>query len=339
MKKLLILFLLFSLFTISCKKEKIINETESKNTVDTIKQDIYSEIIGFYQGTAKDKTPMELTIERALSGDISGYNAISWNPATPLRAGFIGRYDKEQKTILLFEDNNVKGAGYFKGNVKDNGNLIEGDWVRYSDDGSYKWILHRVNKNAGSNGNDFKGITNFDDAALQSSDFATFLNEFAKVINCKNVPVLNRFIDANYGVYVYYNPGAITYAYHYNNFSEIFDAKNDHAASAVKEIKITCVLKNGSLPVFNCENEKWNKNGCFWSNVTGAGLVNALNNTKQFSGGGIEVTQKQLENAATIDRITNYEFFSTYGNYGIYFAFVNGKWIITAIDVVSNCDA
>jgi len=337
MKNILIVLFAVMIGFISCKKENAVNETEKKIPVDTVKQDVYSDIIGFYKGTAKDKTPMELTIEKALSGDISGHNAISWNPANPLRAAFIGRYDKDKKKVLLYEDNNVKGAGYFTGDVKDNGTLIDGEWFRYSDNGSYKWILYKVNKDVNTEGNEYIGITNFDEAALQSSDFATFMNEFAKVINCKNVEVMNRFVDANYGIYVYYNPGAFIYAYHYNNFSEIFNAKDDYAANCVKEISVTCVFKKGSLPIFNCENEKWNKTGCFWSNVNGARLVKTLNTTKQF--GGDNISQKQMENAALIDRITKYEFFSTFGGFGIYFAFENGKWIITAFDCVSNCDA
>ena len=82
---------------------------------------------------------MELTIERVFNGEVFGYNIISWNKNKPLRSDFIGKYDYKNRKLYIKEDNNVKGAGYFEGTVFDNGNLIEGTWFRYSDNGSYNW--------------------------------------------------------------------------------------------------------------------------------------------------------------------------------------------------------
>lgn len=162
-----LLILVLSLLLPACSKNK---DTANENQKDTLngktirgteQNDSLKNFSGYYQGTAKD-VRMELNIENFDGKNFSGYNIIFWKPGKGLRADFKGKYDKETRKVLMTESEDIKGAGYFDGYYYPAENKIEGDWFRYSDNGSYKWILQKSNQqnidnNSGSaTGNNFR---------------------------------------------------------------------------------------------------------------------------------------------------------------------------------------
>jgi len=43
----------------------------------------------------------------------------------------------------MYEDINIKRAGKYIGRISNNGDQMDGQWYRYSDNGSFNWSLKR----------------------------------------------------------------------------------------------------------------------------------------------------------------------------------------------------
>lgn len=101
------------------------------------------EINGVYEGYAKDKK-MYLIINNFDGKKFYGYSVIYWNPTKGVKAEFDGYYDESKDIIYINESSSIKGSGKFEGKLKKN--RLEGNWYRYSDNGSYNWKLQKVTK-------------------------------------------------------------------------------------------------------------------------------------------------------------------------------------------------
>jgi len=101
-----------------------------------------NELKGVYKGYAKNND-MYLVINNIKGNNFYGYTIIYWNIKNPVKAEFEGSYDNNLSKIIIMESENVKGAGKFYSAFYD-GKKLEGDWYRYSDNGTYKWMLNKI---------------------------------------------------------------------------------------------------------------------------------------------------------------------------------------------------
>jgi uncharacterized membrane protein len=169
-KKNLLLSAILLAFLLSCGKDrnsensnlKDTSKTSGKNVTGIELKDSSQNLSGFYRGTAKD-VDMELTIDNFEGKNFSGYTVIFWNPGKGLKAGFTGEYNEQTGEIILNESKDVKGAGYFKGIFNSTDKRIEGDWYRYSDNKTYRWLVRKSSEPGKNNGNKNDSIINYSD--------------------------------------------------------------------------------------------------------------------------------------------------------------------------------
>jgi hypothetical protein len=179
--KLIVLIIFIALFTISCNKtdkqndsdnlkkkelelkEKELQlkekemldkkETELKEKEKQIEQKSQVnekkkyDISGPYWGSIKDGTRWYVYISNFNGDNFNGFDIVYWK-STPdgFKTKFNGTYDSQSGQVIIYEDKNAKGSGKFIGTVSDNGNKMNGDWYRYTDNGSFTWNLEKSNE-------------------------------------------------------------------------------------------------------------------------------------------------------------------------------------------------
>jgi hypothetical protein len=318
MKKIYLVPALLLIIALSCK-QKVNEKIETLKDTSRIESNVntlnINDFIGDYSGYAKDTAEMELHILKTSDSTFKGYNIITWKKK--MKAEFTGTIYLKDKKIKLYEDANVKNSGYFEGNVIGNFDGIEGFWHRYKDEGSYSWKLKKISSNN------------------QETSFP--VEEFISDFNSKDINKLKKYDNDKYGLFVLDNPGAFVVLYHFNSISEILNYETNTDIGAIKNYTINCTFQNGTKPVYSCESEKWNREGCFKCNVKNAELVKHLKWNLEFKIGNL--TETQIEYAKTLDPLSVVLLYSTNSNIGFYFYKLEGKWYLSCIDKVTPCSA
>lgn len=131
------------------------NQSLQNNTGQRVKQippsDSYSEkktgfnLSGSYWGSIKDGTRWYQFISNFDGKNFSGYNQIYWKKYPDgYKTSFNGEYNPDTRQIIIYEDRNANGAGKFIGTVSGDGKKMNGDWYRYSDNGTFTWNLEKT---------------------------------------------------------------------------------------------------------------------------------------------------------------------------------------------------
>jgi hypothetical protein len=176
-----------------------------------------------------------------------------------------------------------------------------------------------------------------DDAKADGPAAGTFQPAFARFVaawQAKDTATLDRFIHPTHGFFVVLNPGAMVVA---ANYAKIEEASGYFPESPLVAIDLVCNLKRGKLPEFSCDDEEWDKTGCFWSTATGRILAVAEN--LQEENAEDDYDPAVVEKAKALDAVTTRAVYSTDSNIGFYFGKVRGHWTLTAVDIVTQCEA
>lgn len=161
-------------------------------------------------------------------------------------------------------------------------------------------------------------------------DFNTFYKNFTTAIITKDTAVFNALIHRDYGVYFIESSGAMP-MFSKTYFIEKFIANNTKKPffeldfSKIKEMPV-----NESLPELICDNNIYDKQGCF------AQEINLLNKSQIWS--FTELNDKQKQEIEVIANTIKYSVINT-SNYTFYFSFIYGNWYVTFIDLRTPCSA
>jgi hypothetical protein len=100
-------------------------------------------------GTIKDGTNWEVSISGFDGVNFRGRNTVYWK-STPegFSTNFTGTVDDVSGKVVMYEDKKAKGSGVFTGTINRAGTRMSGSWSRYSDGGTFKWNIERMEKGA-----------------------------------------------------------------------------------------------------------------------------------------------------------------------------------------------
>ena len=98
---------------------------------------------GVWNGTIKDGSYWKVEINKFDGKNFEGVNIIYWKEYPEgYRAIFTGTMDSRGE-IIMYGDINIKRAGKYIGRISNNGDQMDGQWYRYSDNGSFNWSQKR----------------------------------------------------------------------------------------------------------------------------------------------------------------------------------------------------
>lgn len=134
---------------IKLKEEELLRKREEniekKEKEQSFNKEMEIRLEGKYEGSIKDGTYWVVYIYNFNGRNFTGNNIVYWeNHPEGFKTDFSGEFNSENNNVIIYEDRNAKGAGTFNGTVSPDGNNINGSWYRYSDGGSYLWILKKV---------------------------------------------------------------------------------------------------------------------------------------------------------------------------------------------------
>lgn len=143
---IVVVLVLIMLFYIMNRNQDntIVTSNQTQTTKQKENQCSKFELNGKYSGTIKDGTRWEVEIYGFNGKEFKGVNTIYWSfvkNINGLTSPFIGEYNKDNCLITMYEDPSGRKTGKFVGNISEDGKSIEGDFYRYSDNGSYSFKL------------------------------------------------------------------------------------------------------------------------------------------------------------------------------------------------------
>ncbi len=146
-------------------------------------------------------------------------------------------------------------------------------------------------------------------------------------------------INSDYGFFVLDNPGAFLVAHQFNSFQEIMKMDGEYGEASLKVLKVECDYVNGKAPVYSCEEEKWNKEGCFLDKKPGVMISKIYRAMIDYELGIVSEIKTQLALAKKAESKISRLVYSTNSNVGFYFGVVEGKWFLFCIDKITPCSA
>jgi hypothetical protein len=169
--------------------------------------------------------------------------------------------------------------------------------------------------------------------------FDDFFARFIKAFNEKNSVAINDCINPDYGFFVLDNPGAFLVARDFKSFEEIMNLEGENDIAHLKVMKVECVYVKGKAPVYSCEEEKWNKEGCFLDKKPKLQISKIYKSMIEYQLGDENELKSKLELAKKSESKISHLVYSTNSNVGFYFGIVDGKWFLFCIDKITPCSA
>lgn len=182
-------------------------------------------------------------------------------------------------------------------------------------------------------------ISSFCAATEKPEPFDDFFVRFIKAFNEKNSAVINDCVNSDYGFFVLDNPGAFWVAYNFKSFDEIMKLEGENDVANLKVMKVECDYVNGKAPVYSCEEEKWNKEGCFLDKKPKLPVSKIYKSMIEYQLGDENELKSKLKLAKKSESKISHLVYSTNSNVGFYFGIVDGKWFLFCIDKITPCSA
>jgi len=176
-------------------------------------------------------------------------------------------------------------------------------------------------------------------ASEKPEPFDTFFEKFINGFNKKNSTVINECVNSDYGFFVLDNPGAFWVAQIFKSFDEIMKLEGEYGVANLKVLKVECDYVNGKAPVYSCEKEKWNKEGCFLDKKPKLPISKIYKSMIEYQLGEENELKSSLEIAKKSESKISHLVYSTNSNVGFYFGIVDGKWFLFCIDIITPCSA
>lgn len=171
------------------------------------------------------------------------------------------------------------------------------------------------------------------------SAFLSAADDFIAAFNSKNTAALDKYIDKEYGFFVIHNPGAYVVAKYYDSFSSIMSGQ-DNDIFRLKDDKFTCTsLRRGLEPVYSCDEDKWNKEGCFYGTEKNKVASQVYRDMKKYDLVFGDEVDEYIRKAEASEKNYTYFMYNTDEFIGFYFGMKNGKYYLIAVDIVVPCSA
>lgn len=184
------------------------------------------------------------------------------------------------------------------------------------------------------------GCSSSQQGSDQDSDFLSMADDFIDAFNNKDVTELNKYIDKDYGLFVIDNPGAASINSHFSSFTDIMSIDNEYGIGYLKVVKINCKNpRKGLEPIYDCNEDGWNKQGCFYGTQKNIDLVRLYKDLIYFDLYTEAEAKEPMRIAALSEKNFVYFLYNTEENIGFYFGFKNDRYYLIAIDKVVPCDA
>jgi len=173
----------------------------------------------------------------------------------------------------------------------------------------------------------------------QDAEFLSTAGDFIAAFNSNNTAELDKYVYKEYGFFVIHNPGAYVIANYYDSFSDIM-SKGENDVLKLKDAKFSCTdLRRGLEPTFSCDDEKWNKEGCFYGTQKNYMPSNVFRDMIEYELVSGDEIDPLLRKAESSEKNYAYFIYNTNEFIGFYFGLKNGKYYLIAIDTVVPCSA
>lgn len=183
------------------------------------------------------------------------------------------------------------------------------------------------------------GCSSSQQKSSQDDEFLSAAEDFIAAFNSNNTAEMNKYIDKEYGFFVIHNPGAYVVANYYDSFSDII-SKGDNVVLKLKEAKFNCSNpRRGLEPVFSCDDEKWNKEGCFYGTQKNYVPSNVYRDMIEYELTIGDEVHEYIRKAESSEKNYAYFIYNTDEYIGFYFGFKSGKYYLIAVDTVVPCSA
>ena len=169
--------------------------------------------------------------------------------------------------------------------------------------------------------------------------FKEFYERFISAFNEKNTQEINKCINSEYGLFVLDNPGAFSVASHYNSFSDIMGIDGESDIGNLKVLKVNCKLQEGKPPVYDCELDKWNKQGCFLDKNSNLSISEYYKTMLEYNLVDINSIKTEMSLAEKSSPYISYQVYSTKGDVGFYFGIIDNNWCLICINKITPCSA
>jgi hypothetical protein len=165
----------------------------------------------------------------------------------------------------------------------------------------------------------------------QETSFQEFAAAFVKKVNAEN---LFNFISKDYGLFILHNPGAFPVIQRY-------DKKEDMQKVLYREAFSTkFVPQEGSIPAFSCDEEGWNKMGCFWKKDIYANIKGTYDIMLEYQlMEKDELNEEDYTKAEELSKQQTYCLYATDIVTGFYFINIDNQYYLYLIDVIDPCSA
>lgn len=173
------------------------------------------------------------------------------------------------------------------------------------------------------------------------ADFQKTCSEIANAFAKQNIAAVNKYINADIGLFIITRPGVMDACTHQKNLDEKKPFAIQYAykdKSQVKKHKVTF----GTAPKYNCGTEKWDKKGFIADSTT---HYDRISNVMYMTGkyGGVKPSEEELNRIKGLESNSRKVVFTELKKgKGIVFhmIFTGGKWYLLLVDLVaSSCEA
>ncbi len=163
------------------------------------------------------------------------------------------------------------------------------------------------------------------------ADFQEFAEDFVKKVNTKN---LFSFVNQEYGLFVLHNPGAFPAIQRYDELEEMQKVLYRDAFTTA------FVPQEGKIPEFSCDDEGWNKRGCFWKKDTYTNPKETYDIMLEYQLiPKEELDEGDYQKAEKLSKQKTYCLYATDIITGFYFINIDNQYYLYLIDVIDPCSA
>jgi len=176
--------------------------------------------------------------------------------------------------------------------------------------------------------------------AQKEADFQSACHAVIKAVAAKNLKALNAMIHPVYGLYLVYRPGAMDSYQRFTKLDNEYPYRlDDHPVNAagLKRYPLTY----GKLPVFNCDNNTWNRKGFYADTLRRYAPVSEIVAFKK-KYEETDIPKSELAAIRLIEKGSRKVVFTGRAEDGIvfYLYYSKGKWYLSVIDIVTtDCSA
>lgn len=201
-----------------------------------------------------------------------------------------------------------------------------------------------LSSNAGAN-NAPQATINFNEEKIEnptvenSEPFEVFFKRFLFLFNNKITAEIDKCIHSDYGLFVLDNPFAFWVAEHFNSFEEIMNLDFEYNIGYLKIMKVDCDYVIGKEPVYTCDEDMWNKEGCFLDKNPKLPISRIYELMINSHSSDVNIPRSEIELAKKSDAQISHLVYNTDMRIGFYFGYLDGRWILFCINKITPCDA